>query len=194
MKLNRKTAALLKASRHLTYLHACEQEGLSSGQPSPEDWYKAVNSVNNAIERFDEVGELLDLVLITKEVEINGRKFTPSNELAKLAMAYNKSLTFNEAKLMVVSRQFNPQFLPQILFAKLEDWGFNVHGLESHKKKEKKKPFNLVIKKARKDKGYTLQELADKIGVNKATIHKWESGKKPLPNVRVVQLRKILFE
>ena len=39
--------------KHLLHLHACEQEGLSSGQPTPQDWIKAVDEANEAIDRLD---------------------------------------------------------------------------------------------------------------------------------------------
>ena len=38
--------------KHLLHLHACEQEGLSSGQPTPQDWIKAVDEANEAIDRL----------------------------------------------------------------------------------------------------------------------------------------------
>lgn len=36
--------------KHLLHLHACEQEGLSSGQPKFEEWVKAVNEANEAVQ------------------------------------------------------------------------------------------------------------------------------------------------
>lgn len=40
---------LLKALQDLVHLHACEQEGISSGQPSPTDWLLAVDKANEVI-------------------------------------------------------------------------------------------------------------------------------------------------
>lgn len=40
---------LLTALQNLVHLHMCEQEGLSSGQPSPIDWLKAVDQASEAI-------------------------------------------------------------------------------------------------------------------------------------------------
>jgi hypothetical protein len=40
---------LIQAARHLLHLHACEQEGLSAGQPTPEQWTEAVNALSDAV-------------------------------------------------------------------------------------------------------------------------------------------------
>jgi len=40
---------LKEAANRLVFLHECEQEGIESGQPTPQDWFEAVN----------ELGELL---------------------------------------------------------------------------------------------------------------------------------------
>ena len=45
---------LLEALLELVHLHQCEQEGLTSGQPSPEQWYKAVNKAEEAIKKATE--------------------------------------------------------------------------------------------------------------------------------------------
>lgn len=37
---------LKKASQELVHLHACEQEGLSSGQPTPQQWFDTVNKLS----------------------------------------------------------------------------------------------------------------------------------------------------
>jgi hypothetical protein len=42
---------LLEALQELTHLHGCEQEGLSSGQPTASEWYEAVNKANEAIQK-----------------------------------------------------------------------------------------------------------------------------------------------
>jgi hypothetical protein len=44
---------LLAASKKLSHLHACEQEGISSGQPKVEDWIKAVDQLNLSIEKAE---------------------------------------------------------------------------------------------------------------------------------------------
>lgn len=40
---------LKEAARHLCHLHACEQEGMLSGQPTPQEWYMAVNELYEAV-------------------------------------------------------------------------------------------------------------------------------------------------
>jgi hypothetical protein len=35
----------IKAVDHLIHLHMCEQEGIGTGMPTPDDWYKAVCAV-----------------------------------------------------------------------------------------------------------------------------------------------------
>jgi hypothetical protein len=42
---------MLKALEQLVHLHMCEQEGMSSGQPSPADWYEAVDKASEAISK-----------------------------------------------------------------------------------------------------------------------------------------------
>jgi hypothetical protein len=42
---------VVEALQDLTHLHGCEQEGLSSGQPTASEWYEAVNKANEAIEK-----------------------------------------------------------------------------------------------------------------------------------------------
>lgn len=37
------------AAQELVHLHACEQEGLSSGKPTPQQWFDAVNKLSNKI-------------------------------------------------------------------------------------------------------------------------------------------------
>ena len=41
---------LLAAAKRLLHLHACEQEGLSAGQPTPEQWTEAVEALSDAVE------------------------------------------------------------------------------------------------------------------------------------------------
>jgi hypothetical protein len=40
---------LLTALTQLVHLHGCEQEGIESGQPTPEQWYTAVDAAEAAI-------------------------------------------------------------------------------------------------------------------------------------------------
>jgi len=42
---------LLEALENLVFLHTCEQEGIESGQPTPEEWYTAVNAAEKAIQK-----------------------------------------------------------------------------------------------------------------------------------------------
>jgi hypothetical protein len=41
----RAMSELIKAAKRLLHLHACEQEGLSAGQPTPEQWAEAVGTL-----------------------------------------------------------------------------------------------------------------------------------------------------
>jgi hypothetical protein len=47
--VTRQRDELLTALKQLVHLHGCEQEGLLSGQPTPEQWYKAVEQAEAAI-------------------------------------------------------------------------------------------------------------------------------------------------
>ena len=50
-----------------------------------------------------------------------------------------------------------------------------------------------VLKKRRSELGYTLLEIADKMGVSEATVQRWESGNiKSLRQGRISQLADIL--
>lgn len=42
---------LLEALEELLHLHSCEQEGIASGQPSFDDWIKATEKGNEAIQK-----------------------------------------------------------------------------------------------------------------------------------------------
>lgn len=44
---------LREALRQLVHLHGCEQEGLLSGQPTPEQWHKAVEQAEAAIKNTE---------------------------------------------------------------------------------------------------------------------------------------------
>ncbi len=44
---------LLEALKELIHLHGCEQEGLLSGQPTPEQWYKAVEKAERALKNSE---------------------------------------------------------------------------------------------------------------------------------------------
>ena len=42
---------LRKAAEHILHLHLCEQEGISSGQPTREQWLKAVDNLSEALNK-----------------------------------------------------------------------------------------------------------------------------------------------
>jgi len=42
-------AELIKAAKYLLSLHACEQEGIASGQPTQLQWLLAVNKLEQAL-------------------------------------------------------------------------------------------------------------------------------------------------
>ena len=48
-ELLRQRDELREALKQLVHLHGCEQEGLLSGQPTPKQWYKAVERAEAAI-------------------------------------------------------------------------------------------------------------------------------------------------
>ena len=48
---------LLEALKELVHLHMCEQEGLLSGQPTPEQWLKAVEKAEMVINKAEEKDE-----------------------------------------------------------------------------------------------------------------------------------------
>ena len=43
-----------EALQNLVYLHAREQEGVESGQPTPEQWFKAVEDAEEALRKEQE--------------------------------------------------------------------------------------------------------------------------------------------
>jgi len=43
-----------EALQNLVYLHACEQEGIESGQPTSEQWFKAVEDAEEALRKEQE--------------------------------------------------------------------------------------------------------------------------------------------
>lgn len=45
-----KITNLTKAVDKIIHLHMCEQEGISSGMPTPEQWEKAVDDLHEANE------------------------------------------------------------------------------------------------------------------------------------------------
>ena len=49
-----------------------------------------------------------------------------------------------------------------------------------------------IIRKARKEKGITQQELAERIGVNRATISKYESGQISIPFAQFMEIASAL--
>lgn len=46
-------SSLRKAAERLHHLHLCEQEGMSSGAPKPEDFYQAVEQLGKALEKAE---------------------------------------------------------------------------------------------------------------------------------------------
>ena len=44
-----KADRLYNALEALVFLHGCEQEGLESGMPTPEQWEQAVNAAHKAL-------------------------------------------------------------------------------------------------------------------------------------------------
>ena len=46
-------SSLRKAAERLHHLHLCEQEGMSSGAPKPEDFYQAVEELGKALEKAE---------------------------------------------------------------------------------------------------------------------------------------------
>lgn len=49
---------VVTALKDLVHLHLCEQEGLSSGAPTPKQW---LESVDKAVEALNKIGELNDI-------------------------------------------------------------------------------------------------------------------------------------
>jgi hypothetical protein len=47
-----KSNLLFEASSEILHLHLCEQEGLSSGMPTREQWIEAVNKLSEAINKY----------------------------------------------------------------------------------------------------------------------------------------------
>lgn len=48
---------LTEALSRLVFLHECEQEGLSSGQPIPEMWFEAVEKAEKVLSQQGKEGE-----------------------------------------------------------------------------------------------------------------------------------------
>lgn len=44
---------LLKALSILLHLHYCEQEGIGAGQPTPEQWFKAVEYAEGVVQKAE---------------------------------------------------------------------------------------------------------------------------------------------
>ena len=44
---------LLKALSILLHLHYCEQEGIGAGQPTPEQWFKAVEYAEGVVQKTE---------------------------------------------------------------------------------------------------------------------------------------------
>lgn len=45
----KKYEKVVLALEKLVFLHGCEQEGIESGQPTPDQWIKAVNEAEEAL-------------------------------------------------------------------------------------------------------------------------------------------------
>ena len=43
---------LMEAAEQISHLHACEQEGLGSGQPTPAQWFDATNKLAEEIHNY----------------------------------------------------------------------------------------------------------------------------------------------
>jgi len=52
-ELLKQNEELREALSELVHLHGCEQEGLLSGQPTPEQWYKAVEEAEQALKNSE---------------------------------------------------------------------------------------------------------------------------------------------
>ena len=50
-----------------------------------------------------------------------------------------------------------------------------------------------LLKKARADKGFSLQEAADMLGITKAHLHDMESGRSNNPTLRVIAALVIIY-
>ena len=46
---------IISAFEYLLHLHSCEQEGITSGQPEPKDWFKAVDDAWDALTELKEM-------------------------------------------------------------------------------------------------------------------------------------------
>ena len=101
-----------EALQNLVYLHACEQEGIESGQPTPEQWFKAVEDAEEALrkEQEQEQGEdirdiLIDFIAdwykdnptVSKEKIIK----MADNYLAKFPNGQPKQVTLKEANEII---------------------------------------------------------------------------------------------
>ena len=54
VKYNMK-ANIIEAFDRLLHLHCCEQEGIQSGQPTPEEWFKAVEDAEKELINLKEL-------------------------------------------------------------------------------------------------------------------------------------------
>lgn len=48
-QLGTRVQVLESAARKLVFLDDCEQEGMSNGQPEPEEWIEALDNLRNAL-------------------------------------------------------------------------------------------------------------------------------------------------
>jgi len=53
-RLEKQASEIVEKAKNLTFLHSCEQEGLESGQPKASEWRKAVEELQEAIQKAEE--------------------------------------------------------------------------------------------------------------------------------------------
>ena len=46
---------IIESFDYLLHLHNCEMEGIESGQPTPEQWFKAVEDAEKALINLKEI-------------------------------------------------------------------------------------------------------------------------------------------
>lgn len=58
--MKEKIIEIIKAFDYLLHLHNCEQEGIESGQPTPEMWFKAVEDAEKSLIELKELSQPSD--------------------------------------------------------------------------------------------------------------------------------------
>jgi len=76
-----------EALQNLVHLHMCEQEGIESGQPTSEQWFKAVEDAEEALRKEQEQGDMTEDEFDNKTECLFNKPTTeqPSIELSKLS-------------------------------------------------------------------------------------------------------------